>query len=53
MDNRGKHFKDESGIFERESYRVRSIMNQRKRRNEMKTRVILFGTGIVPVIYNI
>ncbi len=49
MDNRGKHFKDESGIFERESYRVRSIMNQRKRRNEMKTRVILFGTGIVLV----
>ncbi len=50
MDNRGKHFKDESGIFERESYRVRSIMNQRKRRSEMKTRVMLFGTGFVLVV---
>ena len=49
MDNREKHFKDEKGIFERESYRVRSIMNQRKRRNEMKTRVMLFGTGLVLV----
>ena len=26
MDNREKHFKDEKGIFERESYRVRSIL---------------------------
>lgn len=50
MDNRGKHFKDESDIFERESYRVRSIMNQRKRRSELKTRVVLFGTGIVLVV---
>ena len=50
MDNRGKHFKDESDIFERESYRVRSIMNQRKRRNEMKTRVVLFSIGIVLVV---
>lgn len=49
MDNRGKHFKDESGIFERESYRVRSIMNQRKRRSELKTRIVLFSTAIVLV----
>lgn len=50
MNNRGKHFKDESDIFERESYRVRSIINQRRRRNEMKTRVVLFSTGIVLVV---
>ncbi len=49
MGNRGKHLKDESGIFERESYHVRSIMSQRKRRNELKTKVVLFGTAFVLV----
>lgn len=49
MGKRGKHFKDETGIFEQESYHVRSIMSQRRRRNELKTKVVLFGTAFLLV----
>lgn len=50
MDLNGKHIKDDSNVFERESYRVRSIAGQRKRKKELETRVILFSTALVLVI---
>lgn len=45
----GRNIKDEKDIFARESYRVRSIMSQRKRKNELRARIILFSTGLILV----
>ncbi len=50
MGYKGRNNKDESDIFTRESYRVRSIMSQRKRKNELRARIILLSTGIVLVV---
>lgn len=44
-----KNRKNQSDIFAQESYRVRSLMNQRKRKNELRARIILFSTGLVLV----
>jgi len=49
MDRKERNIKDEGSAFAEESYRVRSIMSQRKRRNELKTRFILFGTAFILV----
>lgn len=49
MGYREKNSKNQSDIFAQESYRVRSLMSQRKRKNELKARIILFSTGLVLV----
>lgn len=50
MGYRKKDSKNQNDIFAQESYRVRSLMSQRKRKNELKARIILFGTGLVLVV---
>lgn len=44
-----KNSRDDSGVFSRESYHVKSVMSRRRRRKELKTRVVLFGTGLMLV----
>lgn len=44
-----KNKRDENDIFAKESYRVRSIMSQRRRKNELRAKIILFSMGLVLV----
>lgn len=50
MDYKKKHIKNETDGFRNEPFHVRSMINQRKRKSEMRTKVVLFSTAIMLVV---
>lgn len=50
MGYKKKHIKNETDGFRNEPFQVRSMINQRKRKSEMRTKVVLFSTAVVLVV---
>jgi Predicted xylanase/chitin deacetylase len=50
MGYRKKHIKGGTDGFRNEPFQVRSMINQRKRKSEMRTKVVLFSTAVLLVV---